>query len=110
MAEIMDGRKLSEIIRKKVKKEVKTLKKFGIDVGLGLMIAGNNPASKQYLKATLSGCKKVGITPFEYYLPETVSINEILNTIGSINRDERINGLLVLLPLPPENQLQEGGQ
>jgi 5,10-methylene-tetrahydrofolate dehydrogenase/methenyl tetrahydrofolate cyclohydrolase len=38
--------------------------------------------------------------PFEYYLPETASINEILNTIGSINRDERVNGLLVFLPLP----------
>jgi methylenetetrahydrofolate dehydrogenase (NADP+)/methenyltetrahydrofolate cyclohydrolase len=100
MAEIMDGRKLSELIKKKVKKEVKALKKYGIDVGLGLMLVGNNQASRQYLKATLSGCKKVGITPFEYYLPEAASINEILNTVGSINRDERMNGLLVLLPLP----------
>ena len=100
MAKIMDGRKLSEIIRKKVKKEVKTLKKYGIDVGLGLMLVGNNQASRQYLNATLSWCKKAGITPFEHHLPETASINEVLNTVGSINRDERMNGLLVLLPLP----------
>ena len=100
MAKVMDGRRLSELIRNKVKKEVKNLKKFGIDVGLGLMLVGDNQASRQYLKATLSGCRKVGITHFEHYLPETASINEVLNTVGSINRDERINGLLVLLPLP----------
>lgn len=100
MAEIMDGRKLSQIIRKKVKKDVENLKRYGIDVGLALMLAGENQASRKYLRATLSGCKKVGITPFEFYLPETASINEVLNTVGAINRDERINGLLVLLPLP----------
>jgi methylenetetrahydrofolate dehydrogenase (NADP+)/methenyltetrahydrofolate cyclohydrolase len=100
MAEIMDGLELARIIREKVKKEVEHLKNYGIDVGLGVMLVGNNRASRKYLNATLSGCKKAGITPFEYYLPETASINEILNTVGSINRDERVNGLLVLLPLP----------
>jgi len=100
MAEIMDGRKLSRIIRKKVKKDVEALKQYGIDVGLGVLLVGDNQASRQYLKATLSGCKKAGITPFEYYLPETASINEVLNAVGSVNRDERVNGLLVLLPLP----------
>lgn len=100
MAQIMDGNKLSMDIRGKVEKEVGLLNESGIDVGLGLLHAGENPASMQYLKATLSSCKKTGIRAFQYDLPETSSLNEILNLIHSINRDERINGLLVLLPLP----------
>lgn len=100
MAQIMDGKKLSAGIRKKVEADVKTLAEYGIDVGLGLMIAGSDPASKEYLNATLAACDKVGITPFLYKFPDTVSVNEILNLVKAINNDERINGLLVLLPLP----------
>jgi len=64
------------------------------------MLVGDNPASTQYLNATLSACKKVGIKPYKYTLPERVSLNEILNIVHSINRDERINGLLALMPFP----------
>ncbi len=100
MAKILDGKKLAEQIRSDVRKEVETLNKFGIDVGLGLLMVGKNPASLQYFQTTLSTCKKVGITAYEFTLPETVSLNEILNVVNSINIDERINGLLILLPLP----------
>ncbi len=100
MARIMDGKKLSGKIKEKVKQDVEALHAYGVDVGLGLMLAGNDPASKEYLKATLAACAKVGIKTFEYSHPETVSVNEIINTVKSINIDERINGLLVLLPLP----------
>jgi methylenetetrahydrofolate dehydrogenase (NADP+)/methenyltetrahydrofolate cyclohydrolase len=100
MAQIMDGRKLSKGIKNKVKAEVERLKDHGIDVGLGLLLAGANPSSQQYLHATLKASGQVGIRSYQYDLPEDVSINEILNTVSSINRDERINGLLVLLPFP----------
>lgn len=100
MAKIMDGKKLSADIREKVAEDIKTLAEYGIDVGLGLMIAGNDAASKEYLKATLAACGKAGITPFLYEFQDTVSVNELLNLVKSINNDERINGLLVLLPLP----------
>ena len=64
MAHIIDGKKLSAAIKKRVAEDVIDLAGFGIDVGLGLMIAGNDPASKAYLNATLNACDKVGITPF----------------------------------------------
>ena len=54
----------------------------------------------QYFQATLSSCRKVGITAYEFRLPDTVTVNEILNVVHKINSDERINGLLVLMPLP----------
>ncbi|MDH4029177.1 MAG: bifunctional 5,10-methylenetetrahydrofolate dehydrogenase/5,10-methenyltetrahydrofolate cyclohydrolase [Nitrospirota bacterium] len=100
MAKIMDGKKLSGEIRRKVEQDVTALSGYGIDVGLGLLLVGENPASSQYLGATLSACRKVGIKPFQYELPQTASVNEVLNLVHSINMDERINGLLVLLPLP----------
>lgn len=100
MAQIMDGKELSSAIRERVAKDVKTLAASGIDVGLGLMLAGQDPASQAYLNATLSACDRVGITPFLYKFPDTVSVNEILNKVKSINNDERVNGLLVLMPLP----------
>lgn len=100
MSQIMDGRKLSDRIKEKVKKDIEDLKEHGIDVGLGLLMVGENPASKEYLYATIQACKKAGIESHQFKLPDSASVNEILNVVHSINRDERINGLLILLPLP----------
>jgi methylenetetrahydrofolate dehydrogenase (NADP+)/methenyltetrahydrofolate cyclohydrolase len=100
MAKILDGKKLAEKIKEGVRTVVATLKKDGFDVGLGLLLTGNNPASEQYYKTTLGACRKVNITAYEFRLPETVSSNELLNVVREINRDERIHGLLMLMPLP----------
>lgn len=100
MTTILDGSAFAETIKGKVKEDREALGKFGIDVGLALILAGNNPASRQYFLATVKAAKKVGIKIYEYLLPETVSLNEVLNLIHSINNDERVNGLLVLFPLP----------
>jgi methylenetetrahydrofolate dehydrogenase (NADP+)/methenyltetrahydrofolate cyclohydrolase len=100
MARILDGKKLADAIKTTVKEEVETLNSTGIDVGLALLLVGSNPASVQYFQATVRTCQKVGITAYEFGLPETVSVNEILNVVHSINEDERIHGLLILMPLP----------
>jgi methylenetetrahydrofolate dehydrogenase (NADP+)/methenyltetrahydrofolate cyclohydrolase len=100
MAKILDGRELSEEIKKKVKSEVERLRAFGIEVGLGLLMVGDPPASRQYFLSTLRACKKLGIRAHEYRLPAESSINEILNVVHAVNADERVNGLLVLFPLP----------
>jgi methylenetetrahydrofolate dehydrogenase (NADP+)/methenyltetrahydrofolate cyclohydrolase len=100
MATILDGGKLAEEIKADVRKEVETLNKIGVDVGLALLLVGENPASAQYFRATLSACKKTGVTAYEFVLPATVTLNEILNLVNKINTDERIHGLLVLMPLP----------
>jgi methylenetetrahydrofolate dehydrogenase (NADP+)/methenyltetrahydrofolate cyclohydrolase len=100
LGKILDGRKLADEIKADVKKEVETLNRIGIDVGLSLLLVGNNPASGQYFQAILRACKNVGISVYEFRLPETITVNEILNVVHSINIDERINGLLILMPLP----------
>lgn len=100
MAHIMDGHSLADQIKERVRNDVEKLKEFGILVGLGLMLTGENPASRSYFLATLKACEKTGITAYQFRLPESSSINEILNVVHSINKDERINGLLILFPLP----------
>lgn len=100
MARIMDGRALSEKIREGVREDVGRLRQFGLDVGLGLLLVGETPASRQYFQAILRACEKTGIRPYEFSLPQEASVNEILNVVHGANRDERINGFLVLFPLP----------
>jgi methylenetetrahydrofolate dehydrogenase (NADP+)/methenyltetrahydrofolate cyclohydrolase len=100
MTIIMEGRGLAEKIKENVHQEVQLLNSIGIDVGLALMLVGDNLSSRQYLLATLRACKKTGITPYEYGFPESVSMNELLNSVHAINNDERIHGLLVFFPLP----------
>ena len=106
MGAILDGKKLSEEIKAGVKKEVEALNDIGVDVGLALLLVGENPASLQYFQATLKACSNVGVTAYEYRLPGTVSSNEILNVVHSINMDDRIHGLLVLMPLPGGSSIQ----
>lgn len=100
MARIMDGRALSAEITAKVKAGVEEMKQHGVDAGLGLLLVGDDKASIQYSKATLSAARKAGIKTYEFLLPSSASVNDILNVVNAINSDERINGLLVFLPLP----------
>lgn len=100
MADILDGKKLADEIKENVRREVAGLKESGLDVGLGLLLTGNNPSAVQYYMTTLGACKKTGITAYEFRLPESISQNELLNVIRGINHDERIHGLLMLMPLP----------
>lgn len=100
METILDGKQLADEIKKGVKKDVADLNAMGIEVGLGLMLAGDDPASLQYYNTTLGTCKKVGIKAYEFRMPDTVSLNELLNVVHAINNDERIHGLLPLMPLP----------
>lgn len=97
---IMEGLSLARKIKEKVAQDVRRIGEEGIRVGLGLLLIGENPASQQYLKATVKACKETGVVPYEFRFPEDVSMNEILNTVHTLNNDERIHGVLVFFPLP----------
>ncbi len=83
MLKILEGKKLSDGIKAKVKKDVEKLKEDGVDVGLALILTGNDLASKQYCNTIIKAAKKVGINVYEHVLSPDVSINEILNLINS---------------------------
>ena len=97
---ILDGKKLSQKIRVEVKKEVEELKKEGIIPGLAVILVGDDPASRVYVKMKKDACHDVGIYSVVHEFPETITEKELLSTIDMINENPNIHGLLIQLPLP----------
>ena len=98
---IIDGKEISAQIREKVKKFGETLKKeSGRTPGLAVVLVGENPASKVYVKNKIEKTKEVGFTSIEHRLNDDVSEEELLNVVKNLNEDDKVQGILVQLPLP----------
>ena len=102
MAQLIDGRAISNKIKSYVKIEVENLRKSGIGICLAVVLVGSDPASKVYVKNKRIACEKVGIISKEILLDEKISQNELISIINDLNRDSGINGILVQLPLPKQ--------
>lgn len=100
MATIMDGKALALKIKENLKIKTEDLKKAGKQVGLAVIVAGNNPASRIYVNNKKKDCEYIGINSYEYALSEDVTQEEILSLIDKLNNDEKISGMIVQLPLP----------
>jgi len=96
---ILDGKKLSEKIKKEVKLETDKLKEKGINPGLAVILVGEDPASKVYVSMKSKACENSGIKSFLYKFDENIK-EELLLKIEEINKNPAIHGLLVQLPLP----------
>jgi len=100
-AQILDGKSIAQEIREGIKKEVIELKeKHGIVPGLVTILVGENPASVSYVTAKQRTAHELGFYSVQENLPENVSEDELLKLIDKYNRDEKIHGILVQLPLP----------
>ncbi len=100
-AQIIDGKALSQQIRGQIKADAEKFEKEkGRKVGLAVVLAGENPASQVYVRNKIKACEETYIKSFSYYLPATVSQNELLELVDSLNNDKNIDGILVQLPLP----------
>jgi len=99
-ARIIDGKKISSDIRTELQKEVATLKSKGIVPGLGVILVGDDPASKSYVTAKERACQEIGLFSDDNRLPATTSEADLVRLVEKINVDPRINGILVQLPLP----------
>ncbi len=100
MAEIISGKLVSQAKREELKCRVASLKQKGVDVGLAVIIVGNNSASRVYVNNKKKGCEEIGVASFEYALPEETTQAELLELIDKLNVDERVDGILCQLPLP----------
>lgn len=98
-AEIISGKELAQEKRQAMKEEVALLKNQIIP-GLAVLLVGNNPASRSYVKGKEKACKEVGIYSRLIELPETISETDLLSEIEKLNQDNEIHGILVQLPLP----------
>ena len=97
----IDGKAFSQTVLEKIREEHSQLKeKYGKLAGLAVVIVGNNPASQVYVKNKIRACEDVGFYSENIELDENISEKELLQEIDKLNKNDRINGILVQLPLP----------
>ena len=101
MAEIIDGKLVSSEVRKNITEEVKNfINETGKTPGLAVILVGNDPASAVYVRNKHKGCLDVGINSYEIKMPEETTEEELLAKIDELNSDDKVDGILVQLPLP----------
>ena len=97
----IDGKAFSQVILEKIREEHNQLKeKYGKQAGLAVVIVGNNPASQVYVRNKMKACENVEFYSENIELDENISEEELLQEINKLNKNDRINGILVQLPLP----------
>jgi methylenetetrahydrofolate dehydrogenase (NADP+)/methenyltetrahydrofolate cyclohydrolase len=102
-ARIIDGKTISADLRGKVTDAVhRLLRDRGVVPVLAVVLVGGNPASKVYVRNKSKAVTEAGLRSFDQHLPENVSEAELLDLIARLNADEKVNGILVQLPLPPQ--------
>ena len=101
MAEIISGKIVSEKLRSELRDEIAEFKnKNGVTPGLAVIMVGNDPASAVYVRNKHKACLDVGIESFQIEFPEDISEDQLLSKIDELNADDKVNGILVQLPLP----------
>ena len=100
MAVIIDGKKLAKKIREELKKECDELKEKNIYPKLAVIMVGDNPASKVYVKNKSKACDEIGIKYEEYLLKEDTTQDELIELIKKLNENKEINGILLQSPIP----------
>ena len=102
-AHIIDGRALAQQLRQKVRAEVSQLKTvYHVTPGLAVVLVGEDPASHIYVRNKAEQCEEAGMISFVHRLPGDVREADVLTLVHGLNKDYRVHGILVQLPLPPQ--------
>lgn len=100
MSNIIDGKHVATSIKARIAEEVKNLVQEGINPALAVIMVGDNPASRVYVKNKRKACEELGITSAEFILPEDYGQEKLLQLIELLNNDPTVHGILCQLPLP----------
>lgn len=101
MYKLIDGKKLAAQMRSGIKSQVEEYKAAtGKDIGLAVVLVGEDPASQVYVRNKIKACEEVGIKSYAFYLDKEVAQSRVEELIRSLSVDNKINGILVQLPLP----------
>ncbi|MDR3125261.1 MAG: bifunctional methylenetetrahydrofolate dehydrogenase/methenyltetrahydrofolate cyclohydrolase FolD [Endomicrobium sp.] len=104
---LIDGKKISYEKRIEIENRIEKIKQQTSRVpGLATILVGNNPASQVYIKSKIKACEDVGIKSFHHTLHENASIENILSLIKNLNNDQEVDGILLQLPLPNNQDAQ----
>ena len=100
MGSIIDGKKIAGELRQQFNKEVSQLEQEGRVPGLSVILVGSDPASQTYVSMKEKDAEEIGVYSDMHYLDENTEQEELLNLIEELNQDDKIDGILVQLPLP----------
>lgn len=97
----IDGKAVSARVRGEIRERAIAFeKKYGRKVGLAVILAGEDPASKIYVRNKITACEETNIRSFGHYLPEDVTTAQLIELVDSVAASDEVDGLLVQLPLP----------
>lgn len=100
-AQTLDGKALAQKIQTELTQQIQTLQpQLGRPPGLAVLMVGDNPASAAYVRGKERACERVGIASFGQHFPATIAQTELEQAIHALNEDDRVDGILVQLPLP----------
>lgn len=100
MYQIIDGKKISQEIKDELKEKVAKMVEEGKKIALAVIQVGNDPASSVYVRNKKNACAYIGIESLSYELPEETTEAELVALVEKLNQDDKVNGILVQLPLP----------
>lgn len=101
MFKLIDGKAHSAAIRGEIAERVNIYKQtYGGEVGLAVVLVGNDLASQVYVRNKIKGCEEAGIKSFAYYLPEESTQEQVEELVEELVQNESVHGILVQLPLP----------
>jgi len=107
MATIIDGKELAKKIRASLKIECEELKQKNIKSKLAVIMVGDDPASKVYVRNKSRACEDVGIEYEEYLLDSKITQKELIELIEKLNNDKTVNGILLQSPIPSNLDINE---
>jgi methylenetetrahydrofolate dehydrogenase (NADP+)/methenyltetrahydrofolate cyclohydrolase len=99
-AQILDGKTLAQKIHRELRSRIDSRPENTRPPGLAVLMVGDNPASAAYVRNKEKACAKVGIASFGRHFPEDVSLAELQGAIAALNEDDRVDGILLQLPVP----------
>ena len=106
-ARILDGKALAAQLRAGVKHKVALLAQRGIRPGLAVVLAGDDPASRVYVRNKVRACEETGVRSQLFEFPSTVEEKLLLDRVAALNADPAVHGILVQLPLPGQVDAQK---
>ncbi len=100
MAKLIDGKAIAAQVKDECRRQAEQLKEQGISICLAVIQVGSDPASSVYVNNKKKACAYCGIESLAYELPEETTQEELIVLVKKLNNDQRVNGILVQLPLP----------
>jgi methylenetetrahydrofolate dehydrogenase (NADP+) / methenyltetrahydrofolate cyclohydrolase len=101
-ARLLNGNEIRDQIKAEVARDLDQLRAAGIRPGLSVILVGNDPASEIYTRNKAKTCKDLGMFSERIELPSTITTEQLLERVNTLNRRDDIDGILVQLPLPPQ--------